>query len=192
MTESNSTVRRRNVEEFLEGFAGYRVGDDGSVWCRWSRYRHGRRLGDRWYPMKQSPSGRGYPRVNLVPPEGGSYRTFAVHHLVLLAFVGPCPDGMECRHLDGNKADPSLYDAEGKFRLVWGTPEENRKDNRDLNAYQVGEGHSQAKLTEADVRSIRERYAAGGVLMRELAEEHHTTLPNIHAIVHRRSWKHVV
>jgi len=28
-----------------------------------------------------------------------------VDHLVLLAFVGPCPEGYECRHLDGDPAN---------------------------------------------------------------------------------------
>ena len=30
-----------------------------------------------------------------------------VHSLVMAIFVGPCPDGMEVNHVDGNKADCS-------------------------------------------------------------------------------------
>lgn len=79
--------------------------------------------------MKQSPSTRGYPRVNITPPEGGSYKTFSVHKLVLTAFVGPCPEGMECRHLNGIKTDCRLKN------LEWGTQEENVQDNRDHRKY---------------------------------------------------------
>jgi hypothetical protein len=49
-------------------------------------------------------------------------RSFLIHRLVLLAFVGPCPDGMECRHLDGNHQNNKLKN------LKWGTSSENRRD----------------------------------------------------------------
>lgn len=46
-----------------------------------------------------------------------------VHRLVLAAFVGPCPEGMEVRHLDGNPANNSLEN------LKYGTVSENRFDS---------------------------------------------------------------
>lgn len=45
-----------------------------------------------------------------------------VHHLVLEAFVGPAPEGMECRHWDG---DPANNHADN---LIWGTRAENVAD----------------------------------------------------------------
>src|SRR4051812_23303084 len=48
----------------------------------------------------------GYKRVTL--KTGGVSRNHLVHHLVLEAFVGPKPDCMECRHLNGNPADNRL------------------------------------------------------------------------------------
>lgn len=45
-----------------------------------------------------------------------------VHRLVLEAFVGPCPAGMECRHLNGNPSDNRLEN------LAWGTKRENGYD----------------------------------------------------------------
>jgi hypothetical protein len=174
-------VEYRDIPEW----PGYRVGSDGTVWRAWVTCRAGRRLTDRWRPMKLATHRRGYRYVNLVPPEGGSYRSCRVHRLVLEAFVGPCPDGMECRHLNGVKADCRLEN------LAWGTPEQNRQDNRDLGTYQAGEQHTQAKLTEDAVRAIRARHAAGGVLQRELAEEHGVNVPTISGIVNRRTWRHV-
>lgn len=135
--------------------------------------------------MKLSPGTRGYLRVNLTS-QVGRVQMFRVHRLVLLAFVGPCPDGMEARHLNGIKTDNRADN------LAWGTPEQNRQDNRDLGVYERGEGHTQVKLTETQVREIRHRHAAGGVLLRELAEEFGVTPTNINAILSRRSWKHVV
>jgi hypothetical protein len=176
-----NTVEYREIADF----PGYRVGSDGSVWYAWITCRAGRKLTDRWKQMKPGTHHKGYLYVNLTPPAGGKYKTFRVHRLVLAAFVGPCPDGMECRHLNGIKADCRLEN------LAWGTQEENRSDNSRLNAYQCGETHHYSKLTEKSVRRIRERHAKGGIFLRELAEQFGITLGAVHAIVHRHSWKHV-
>jgi hypothetical protein len=120
MASDNSTVEYRAVPDF----PGYRVGDDGSVWICWRTCRAGRRLTDRWKPMKLCPGSRGYLRVNLTPASGGRYQTFRVHRLVLEVFVGPCPDGLECRHLNGVRTDCRLSN------LAWGTPTENLEDRR--------------------------------------------------------------
>lgn len=45
-----------------------------------------------------------------------------VHSLVLEAFVGPCPEGMEARHLDDNPTNNHLSN------LVWGSRSENSYD----------------------------------------------------------------
>lgn len=131
MAEQHS-IEYRGLD-FL-GFPGYRVGSDGSVWLRWVTCRWGRRLTDKWRLMKQCvqpkrTAGRAYRYLNLVPPEGGKFTTFRVHRLILEAFVGPCPDGMEARHKDGNPGNNRLDN------LAWGTKEENTEDNRKSGAY---------------------------------------------------------
>lgn len=63
-----------------------------------------------------------------------------LHRAVLEAFVGPCPDGYECRHLDGNPTNNRVEN------LVWGTPSENMQDrwrhgtmkNADINKIAQG------------------------------------------------------
>lgn len=47
-----------------------------------------------------------------------------VHHIVLTTFVGPCPEGLECRHLDGVKTNCRLSN------LAWGTVTENAEDRK--------------------------------------------------------------
>lgn len=54
----------------------------------------------------------------------GIPRRFAVHRLVLLTFEGPCPEGMESLHGDGNHLDNR------PANLRWGTRLENREDQR--------------------------------------------------------------
>jgi hypothetical protein len=46
------------------------------------------------------------------------------HIMVLETFVGPCPAGLECRHLDGNSGNAVLDN------LAWGTHRENLADKR--------------------------------------------------------------
>lgn len=168
----------------IAGFPGYRVGSNGTVLVAWVTCRSGRKLTSNYRNMKLSLTSNGYARVNLTPADGTAYRTFRVHRLVLEAFSGPCPDGSECRHLNGIKTDNRLEN------LRWGTGAENREDNHAAHVYQNGEAHPMRRLSESDVREIRKRRLAGE-LMRILAAEFGVKLSNISAIVNRRSWKHV-
>lgn len=63
----------------------------------------------------------GHKRVVLYSP-GRPAETWQVHSLVLRAFVSERPDGLICRHLDGNPANNRLGN------LTWGTPSENMYD----------------------------------------------------------------
>jgi len=54
-----------------------------------------------------------------------------------------------------------------------------------------GTTHRNAKLTEADVRDIRGRYASGGTTMKALAREYRVSFSNIQLIIARGGWKHV-
>lgn len=66
--------------------------------------------------LKQINSPGPYMSVNLFG------RVEMVHRLVLEAFVGPCPDGMECCHYDGNPKNNNLDN------LRWDTPKSNQGD----------------------------------------------------------------
>lgn len=52
----------------------------------------------------------------------GYRRTYLLHRIVLLSFIGPCPDGSVTRHMDGNPANNDISN------LVWGTQSENMYD----------------------------------------------------------------
>jgi|SRR5712664_341592 len=62
----------------------------------------------------------GHKHVTL--SRNGNTKCYQVHKLVLLAFVGPCPEGLQVRHLNGIPDDNHLEN------LVYGTPKENMKD----------------------------------------------------------------
>lgn len=107
----------------IPGYPGYRVGNDGSLWtCRrkGGSDRGANRLTNTWRRLKAT-SNNGYLRVALV--QDGKSRSRSVHCLVLEAFVGPCPAGMEaCHYPDANRANNQLSN------LRWATRSENAKD----------------------------------------------------------------
>lgn len=82
-----------------------------------------------------------------------------VHRLVLMAFVGKCPDNMQCRHLDGNPSNNNLGN------LKWGTPQENGQDMVRHGTHFippcVGVENGRAILTEKQIREIRQTYKKG-------------------------------
>ena len=83
-----------------------------------------------------------YARVHLCYKGVAKY--YLVHRLVLTAFVGECPDGSQCLHLDDDPTNNCLSN------LRWGTPKEN---HRTIN--RNGEKNGRAVLTETDVIAIR-------------------------------------
>lgn len=53
----------------------------------------------------------------------GEASTLLVHRLVLAAFTGPCPPGLECLHGNGNPADNRVEN------LRWGSRPDNQRDS---------------------------------------------------------------
>jgi hypothetical protein len=54
-----------------------------------------------------------------------------------------------------------------------------------------GEQKPDAKLTEADVRAIRERFAAGGITKQALAEQYGVCADTVRDVITRTKWRHV-
>ena len=119
-------------------------------------------------------------RINLL--RDAKRTTVYVHRLVLEAFVGPRPEGQLCRHGPGGRLDNRLVN------LCWGTPRDNNLDQRRDGTETFGEDHPWAKLTEAQVREIRQRYAAGGVSQQALGDEYGMSQTGIGLIVRGVNW----
>lgn len=110
------------IERWLPvvGYEGYyEVSDQGRVRSLPRLTRKGNLTGGRIL----SPSGgkSDYRRVDLWV--NGVARTRLVHGLMMEAFAGPRPEGMEIRHLDGTRSNNRWPD-----NLAYGTRSENQQD----------------------------------------------------------------
>jgi len=124
----------------------------------------------------------GYHQVWLY--HDGRSRTSSVHTLVLTTFVGPCPSGMQCRHLDGNPSNNHVSN------LAWGTASENEKDKTLHGTSCTGERHGRSKLKSDDVLEIRRRSANGEMLL-DIAKDFPVSPASLSLIVRRDRWKHI-
>ena len=127
-------------------------------------------------------TGKGYLTVLLY--RDGQRNQRKVHHLVLLAFAGPCPRGQEVRHGLGGKTDNRLAN------LSYGTPKENAADKLRDGTVPFGIRSGTAKLTDEIVASLRARYAAGASCG-ALATEVGVTLAAVAYAVKGQTWAHV-
>ena len=135
----------------IPGFPGYQVSNLGNARSL-DRMSHGRRYKGRL--LKPTPDERGY---------FGCYPFGRIHRAVLLAFVGPCPKGLEGRHRDGNKARNDVDN------LVYGTHSENMMDRVEHGTANRGERHGMAKLTEGQVVAIRQTQTSARATARQFA-----------------------
>jgi hypothetical protein len=186
-----STPARVSLPAFevrdVPGFSGYRTGDNGTVWsCRVrTRGRHGGQSwhnSGNWRALRPEAGHRGHLRVHI--SIGGERKKVLVHHMVLWAFCGTCPPGMECRHLNGNPSDNRPEN------LCWGTVKENRHDAIMHGTQVRGEGNAASRLQEEQVVKIIQKLIAGSP-KGPLALEYGVSRTTINRIAFRRNWLHV-
>jgi hypothetical protein len=97
-------------------------------------------------------SGRQCLPLNAHPKKQKTYR---VHRLVLEAFVGPCPEGQEACHDDGDPSNNKL----GNLR--WDTHLANERDKTRHGTRLIGETRVNAVFGEEDVMRMRDMHACG-------------------------------
>lgn len=125
---------------------------------------------------------KGYPSANLYVNGCGIVHT--VHRLVLTAFVGSCPEGMEACHYDANRENNRLSN------LRWDTRVGNHQDTMRHGHTLAGARHPKAKLTDAIVAECRARYAIGEKVF-WLAKEFGVHWKTMNGAIKRRTWGHV-
>ncbi len=164
----------------IQGHPGYRVGNDGSVWTCKVYVGRGKGWwanGSTWSRLVACVGKSGYLHVSIGPG------VKLVHRLVLEAFVGPCPDGMESRHFpDRTRTNCALSN------LSWATKKANQADRRTHGTHMAGESHPSSILTSANVLAIRARLA-NGEHPKVIGKDFGVTHDAIRAIRDGKTWK---
>ena len=149
----------------IPGWPGYFVTKTGEVWS--SRSNKG------WRKLKPGLY-KGHHGVCLSDGKGHA-QSFSVASLVLVAFVGPRPLGMQACHTNGVNDDDRLEN------LRWDTPTENHADR-------IRHGRTPGrKLTQEQAEEIRHSSKS----QRELAKIYGVSQRVIFHVIHKDTYKGV-
>lgn len=143
----------------IENFPDYEVSNHGRI--RSNRFGKTR-------IMKQNNNGFNYFQVEF--KINGIRNLMRVHRLVLEAFSGKCPDGMECSHLDGNGLNNHVEN------LIW----ESRADNNRRRTC--------VKLNASKVSQIK-KLLNDGLTLEEIAKKFGVHFSTIGYIKLNKTWK---
>lgn len=168
-----ASAMQEEIWKPVVGYEGlYDVSNTGRIRTYYQHSR-GRKIKDTPQRIvKQSRGDFGYLLFKLA--KNGNSSTQKIHRIVLTAFVGPCPPGMECLHLDGNSSNNNLSN------LKWGTHTEN------MSLVKSG-----AKITPEDVIKIR-KYRTSGLSYPAIARLFPISRHEISYIVRGLRWQSVV
>ena len=173
----------KKLTRAVPNFPYHRADEDGNVFStrRKGKLPKGRAPTPALRKLKPSMDRDGYLRVAIVSALGRViYRP--AHRLVCAAFHGAPPTPRhEAQHRDGVRTNNVPNN------LKWGLPQENA-DDRELHGNTAhGERAGSSKLTDAAVRSIRDR-VANGELQKAIAKEYGLHKTAISHIITGRNW----
>ena len=160
-------------------FPGYYISKCGKVWSE-----KGQHQGKFLQPYAVSKYG--HLSIRLYKNEI-SYNQY-IHRLLLETFIGPCPNGMETCHNDGNPQNNDLSN------LRWDTRNNNAKDAIKHGTHigtNRGEQQGSAKLTNQQVRRIKRMCRNRLSKNTEIARMFKVHPATISAIKSGRNWKHI-
>lgn len=172
-----------NTDRDIPNFPGYTVDRHGRVFSRFKR-GPGLHITDSRREVSQATSG-GRKRLRVTLYKNEKPVSVFVHRLVLEAFVGPCPTGMECCHEDGDEANNCLGN------LKWGTRKDNEADKKRHGTASrlCGQDNPMARLTIREVKKIRRLASLGQYSQREIAAKFRTSQGRVSLIVRGESWR---
>lgn len=170
------------VWKWVVGYEGlYQVSSAGKVKSvdRQVTYKDGRVCFRNGVTLSPGRHKVGYPYVTLY--KHGKGKSYTIHKLVVLAFVGPVPKGLEICHNDGNPENCSLEN------LRIDTRPSNIRDRVKHYGGQNGANNHQAKLSEDQVKSIR----SDNRKLSEIAKDYGMAQSTISQIRSKKRWAHV-
>lgn len=163
---------------------GYEVSNLGNVRSWWMRGgKSARTRADAPRNLRPRGAKGKYQSVSLPSIQGAGYSSRTIHSLVLLAFMGPRPAGMEVAHLDGNPENNALSN------LTYVTHHENEHHKREHGTWWLRRTHT--TLSVPEVAEIK-HYLSRGASRSELANVFGVTWALVADIDKGRTWPDVV
>lgn len=162
----------------IPGFPGYRAGDDGHIYS--VRLSLSQSQEPQWRRLKERPEPYGHVRVNL-RLDGRLVHRF-VHRLVLMAFVGPCPEGMEGCHNDGDSTNNCPNN------LRWDTHRANSDDAIRHGTTCAGARNGRAKIKPEHVVAIH-RLRSEGLTHNAIGRLHGIAACTVRKILRGDLWR---
>lgn len=127
----------------------------------------------------------GFKHVGYGRLKGEASAAVGAHRVSYEIHCGPIPDGLfVCHRCDNPECTNPRH-------LFLGTSGDNNRDCTAKGRRARGERQRSAKLTENDVRAIRQRWRGGEVTQKQLAKDFGVTPSAIEHVVTNRTWRHV-
>lgn len=128
--------------------------------------------------LKQNTDIKGYSRISIFQ------KNYHVGALILIAFKGLRPKGMECSHLDGNPKNNKINN------LKWCTSLENHSHKKLHGTTALGDRHPMRKLSSKDVLEIKKLISIGlnNVVV---AKKYNVNFRTISDIRNGNTWTHL-
>jgi hypothetical protein len=163
----------------VDGYRGYFITPERQVWN--TRRNDGSQDAVAAHVLNGCPS-KGYPRVTL--SVAGRRQRFFVHRIVAETFLGPCPDGLEVAHLNGDRRDSRLTN------LRYVTRSENHLHKIAHGTMPLGDSHPNRSISETTARQIGKRLEEVHSY-HQVAEEFGAPAGVVSHIAMGRTWRHV-
>lgn len=125
-----------------------------------------------------------YVGLQLRDADGVTRKAY-LHRLICEAFNGPAPDGMLCRHIDGDRTNNAAEN------LRWGTQSQNNLDKRLHGTAPAGERNPMSKLTDRQVSDMRSVRAATGRSYAQIAQAFGVSAMTAYRAINAQSWSHI-
>lgn len=158
---------------------GYAVDDNGNAWSCRPINGKGNKNTD-WRKIKPLLcSGGRYLQI------GAHGKKYLIHRLVMMAFVGDCPAGMEVSHKNGNGHDNRLCNLEYINHAM------NEAEKKAHGTSPRGEKNGSSKLTASDVIEIKKALSCSRKrgAQRRIAEKYCISEALVSNIKTGRLWK---
>lgn len=135
--------------------------------------------------LKAKMGKNGYQQIILC--KNGILKSYLVHRLVLEAFIGSCPIGMESCHNKGNTSNNFI----GNLR--WDTKKSNKNDSKIHGKLpdQKGSKNNNAKLNEWKIRIINRLLEDGCLTQKEIGKIFKISQTHISDIKNRKKWRFI-